>query len=222
MAEHHTPGGIERRSFEIIEEELAARGIVLPAENGAVIRRVIHATADFDYAGTLRFTPDAVRLGAEALGRGVPVVTDTNMARAGVSKPGLARLGGEVFCYMAEPFIAAAARERGTTRAAAAMEHAAREHPGAVLAVGNAPTALFAVADRIEAGLRPALVIAVPVGFVNVEESKERIFTVCADHNVPAIAAMGRKGGSSVAAAILNALIYTAADMLDPADRGWS
>ena len=113
------------------------------------------------------------------------------------------------------------AKAAGSTRAAAAMHRAAREYPGAVLAVGNAPTALLTIADEIESGLRPALVIAVPVGFVNVVESKERLFAVCTQYGVPAIAAMGRKGGSNVAAAICNALVYSAAEMLDPAARGW-
>jgi precorrin-8X/cobalt-precorrin-8 methylmutase len=143
------------------------------------------------------------------------------MARAGVSRPGLEKLGGAVHCFMAEPEIAAAARERGTTRAAAAMAYAAAHYPGAVLAVGNAPTALLKIAELIEGGLRPPLVIAVPVGFVNVVESKERLMAVCQTHGVPAIAAMGRKGGSSVAAAICNALLYAASDMTDPARRGW-
>ena len=221
METHRLPGDIERSSMAIIRQELHERGIDLPSENAAVILRVIHATADFDYAETLRLSPDAVRLGAEALRRGTPIVTDTNMARAGISRPGLERLGGAVHCFMAEPEIAETARRDGTTRAVAAMRRAAERYPDAVLAVGNAPTALFQIADEIEAGLRPALVVAVPVGFVNVVESKERIVSVCKTHGVPVIAAMGRKGGSSVAAAIMNALIYTASDMLDPAARGW-
>ena len=221
METHRLPGDIERSSMAIIRQELHERGIVLPSENAAVILRVIHATADFDYAETLMLSPDAVRLGAEALRRGTPIVTDTNMARAGISRPGLERLGGAVHCFMAEPEIAETARRDGTTRAVAAMRRAAERYPDAVLAVGNAPTALFQIADEIEAGLRPALVVAVPVGFVNVVESKERIVSVCKTHGVPVIAAMGRKGGSSVAAAIMNALIYTASDMLDPAARGW-
>ena len=221
MPEHVLPADIERSSMRIIGEELRARGIELSDENAAVITRVIHATADFDFAETLRFTPGAVRAGAAALGSGVEIITDTNMAKAGISKPGLRKLGGQVYCFMAEPEIACRAREQGTTRAAAAMEYAADRFPGAVLAIGNAPTALYTIADRIEAGLRPALVIAVPVGFVNVLESKERLMAVCEAHAVPAIAAMGRKGGSTVAAAICNALLYTAADMLDPVKRGW-
>jgi precorrin-8X methylmutase len=149
------------------------------------------------------------------------IVTDTNMALAGISRPGLAKLGCEAVCYMADPAVAEAAKQAGTTRAVAAMHRAAREHPGAILAVGNAPTALLTIAEEIEAGLRPALVIGVPVGFVNVVESKETLFAVCEQHGVPVIAAMGRKGGSNVAAAICNALVYSAAEMLDPSARGW-
>ena len=197
--QHHLPADIERTSMGIITAELAERGLAIPPENAAVVKRVIHTTADFDYAENLRFTPGA----------------------AGITKPGLAKLGGQALCFMADPAVAAAAKAAGTTRAAAAMHRAAREYPGAVLAVGNAPTALLTIADEIESGLRPALVIAVPVGFVNVEESKERLFAVCTQYGVPAIAAMGRKGGSNVAAAICNALVYSAAEMLDPAARGW-
>ena len=122
---------------------------------------------------------------------------------------------------MADPAVAQSAKESGTTRAVAAMHKAAKEYPGAILAVGNAPTALFAIAEEIENGLRPALVIGVPVGFVNVVESKERLLAVCERYGVPAIVAMGRKGGSTVAAAICNALLYSAAEMLDPVARGW-
>ena len=219
---HSLPGDIERTSLAIIARELAARGIEIPPEHQAVVHRVIHATADFDYAASLRFTPGAAARGAAALAAGGTIVTDTNMALAGVSKPALARLGGAAFCYMADPAVAAAARAAGTTRAVAAMGHAAAAHPGAVFAVGNAPTALFALCDAMERGdFRPALVIGVPVGFVNVVESKERLMEVCQRLGVPAIAAMGRKGGSSVAAAICNALLYTAAGQLDPQARGW-
>ena len=221
MREHRLPGDIERTSMAIIARELTERGVALDPDTAAVVRRVIHATADFDYAQTLRFTPDAVRLGAAALGRGCDIVTDTNMARAGVSRVGLDRLGGAVRCFMAEPAIAAAAEEAGTTRAAASMVYAAERCPHAVYAVGNAPTALLKLAELLEGGLRPALVIGVPVGFVNVVESKEKLFAACEQYGVPAIAAMGRKGGSTVAAAICNALLYLAADMTDPAKRGW-
>lgn len=221
MKERHTlPADIERTSMAIIERELRDRGISLPAGTEAVVKRVIHTTADFDYAETLRFTPDAVPLGTEAMKGGV-IVTDTNMARAGVSKPALARLGGEVHCFMAEPAVAEEARRQETTRAAVSMTRALEtwEHP--VLAVGNAPTALLRIAELLEEGKRPALVIGVPVGFVNVVESKERLLEACRRHGVPAIVALGRKGGSNVAAAICNALLYSAAGQLDPEARGW-
>ena len=222
MNKRHTrPGEIERASMAIIEAELAEQGVALPPDRAAVVKRVIHATADFDYVRALRFTPGAAERGIEALRRGIPIVTDTNMAMAGISRPSLEKLGGTVRCFMAEPEAARLAAERGVTRAAASMDLAAREYPGAVLAVGNAPTALLRIAELMEEGLRPALVIGVPVGFVNVVESKEILFAACESRGVPAIAAMGRKGGSSVAAAVCNALLYQAADTLDPAARGW-
>ena len=221
IPQHHLPADIERTSLSIITAELEALGLTPPPETAAVVKRVIHTTADFDYAKNLRFTPGAVAAGVAALRAGTPIITDTNMALAGITKPGLAKLGGQALCFMADPAVAAAAKAAGSTRAAAAMHRAAREYPGAVLAVGNAPTALLAIVEEIEAGLRPALVIAVPVGFVNVVESKEALFAACAAHGVPAIAAMGRKGGSTVAAAVCNALVYSAAEMLDPAARGW-
>ena len=219
--QHHLPADIERTSISIITRELDELGLTPPPETAAVVKRVIHTTADFDYAKNLRFTPGAVQAAVRALQRGAVIVTDTNMALAGISRPGLAKLGCEVVCYMADPAVAEAAKQAGTTRAVAAMHRAAREHPGAILAVGNAPTALLTIAEEIEAGLRPALVIGVPVGFVNVVESKETLFAICEQHGVPAIAAMGRKGGSNVAAAICNALVYSAAEMLDPSARGW-
>ena len=216
------PGEIERESFSIIREELRARGVVPDKDKEAVILRCIHASADFDYAENLRFTPGAVVQGVAAVRNGTPIVTDTNMAKAGVSKTGLRKLGGEVFCFMVEPFIAERAKAEGSTRATAAMNHAAGQYPQAIYAVGNAPTALFALEEQIRNGLRPSLIIGAPVGFVNVVESKERILQVCREYGVPAIVALGRKGGSSIAAAICNALIYTAAEMLDPAERGWN
>ena len=219
--QHHLPADIERTSISIITRELDELGLTPPPETAAVVKRVIHTTADFDYAKNLRFTPGAVQAAVRALQTGAVIVTDTNMALAGISRPGLAKLGCEAVCYMADPAVAEAAKQAGTTRAVAAMRRAAREHPGAILAVGNAPTALLTIAEEIEAGLRPALVIGVPVGFVNVVESKETLFAVCEKHGVPAIAAMGRKGGSNVAAAICNALVYSAAEMLDPSARGW-
>ena len=217
--EYTKPAEIERESMAIIDKELSARGIVLPQESAVVIKRVIHTTADFDYAESLRFTPDAVSLTAAAL-RGGMIVTDTNMALAGISRPAMDKLGCKARCFMAETFIAQEAKERGITRAAVSMDHAAALYPDAVYAVGNAPTALLRLAELIENGLRPALLIGVPVGFVNVTESKERALAVCSACGVPAVIAMGRKGGSTVAAAICNALLYAAAALIDPETRG--
>lgn len=219
--EHARPADIERTSMRIIAEELRQRGLAPAPEDAAAVMRAIHATADFDYAETLAITPGAVQAGAAALRAGCPVVTDTNMALAGVSKPALARLGCEAFCLMADPAVAERACAEGTTRAVAAVRRAAELWPGAVFAVGNAPTALAELASLVGAGLRPALVVGVPVGFVNVVEAKELALEACRACGVPAVVARGRKGGSTVAAAILNAVAYEAAGMLDPAARGW-
>jgi len=219
--QHHLPADIERTSISIITKELEELGLTPPPETAAVVKRVIHTTADFDYAKNLHFTPGAVDAAVKALHAGVTIVTDTNMALSGISKPGLKKLGCDALCYMADPAVAEAAKQAGTTRAVAAMHRATQEHPGAILAVGNAPTALLTIAEEIESGLRPALVIGVPVGFVNVVESKEKLFATCEQYSVPAIVAMGRKGGSNVAAAICNALVYSASEMLDPSARGW-
>ena len=219
---HVLPADIERTSMSIISQELQERGIVVPEKNAAVVRRVIHTTADFDYAENLQFTENAVDRAVGKLAEGSAVIiTDTNMALSGVSKPALKKLGAEAFCFMADPEIERQAKEQGCTRAAASMACGAAQHPEAVFAVGNAPTALLKLEELIEEGLRPSLIIGVPVGFVNVVESKERIFAVCEKYGIPAIVAFGRKGGSNVAAAITNALLYTAADTLDPGKRGW-
>ena len=219
MMEQMKPMDIEKRSFAIITELLGDRR--LDPENELVIKRVIHTTADFDYVDNLAFSDHAVEKGIAALRAGCDIVTDTQMAKAGINKSILASLGGEVHCFMSDADVAAEAKERGVTRAFVSMERAAALEKPCIFAIGNAPTALLTIADEIESGLRPALVIAVPVGFVNVVESKERLFAVCTQYGVPAIVAMGRKGGSNVAAAICNALVYSAAEMLDPAARGW-
>ena len=223
MAEHVRPADIERTSMSIITAELEQMGITLPDDVAPVVKRAIHTSADFDYANNLHFTEKAVQRGTEAFLKGTPVFTDTNMAKTGITAPGLAKLGGSKECFMAAPEVAAAAKANGTTRAVASMDKVAAEYPGAIIAVGNAPTALFQIAKHMrEDGYRPSLVIAVPVGFVNVVEAKEEIFALCEELDVPCIAAFGRKGGSNVAAAICNALIYSATDMLDPTNRGWN
>ncbi len=215
------PSEIEQNSMRIIAEELAEQGISLSSETEAVVKRVIHTTADFDYASNLTFTEGAVSKGIAALASGCGIVTDTNMAKAGISKPALGKVGGAVHCYMADPNVAAAAKESGTTRAVMAMGYARTLHPNAVYAVGNAPTALLRLSELIRDGFRPALIIGVPVGFVNVVESKEELLATCKEFDVPAIVALGRKGGSNVAAAICNALLYAAADLQDPEARNW-
>lgn len=222
MKKKHTlPADIERTSMGIIADELRSMGIVLPPENDSVVRRVIHTSADFDYAKTLHFTPDAVRYGVQALKDRAVIVTDTNMACAGISKPSLSKLGTQAVCYMANDQIIQEAKREQTTRAAASMSYAVSQHEDAVFAIGNAPTALIRLSELIRKGYRPRLVIGVPVGFVNVVESKREIFSLCTQCGIPAIVAMERKGGSTIAAAICNALLYTAADTLDPAARGW-
>ena len=216
--EYQKPAEIERESMRIIDRELSERGITLPKEYAAVVKRVIHTTADFDYAKSLHFTEGAIPCALPALSGGT-IVTDTNMARVGISRSAAKRLGCEIVCYMSDEAVAEEAKQRGVTRAVVSMEQMAREYPHAIAVIGNAPTALLKISELIESGLRPALVIGVPVGFVNVEESKRRTWEVCERYRVPAIVAMGRKGGSTVAAAICNALLYTAAGLLDPEKR---
>jgi precorrin-8X/cobalt-precorrin-8 methylmutase len=203
MIEIIKPMDIEKRSFEIITELLGDRK--LDPENELVIKRVIHTTADFDYADNLKFSEHAVQKGIEALRGGCDIVTDTQMARSGISKTVLEKLGGTVHCFISDPEVAAEAKSRGITRAVVSMEHAARLDKPLIFAIGNAPTALIRLRELIDAGeIAPALVIGVPVGFVNVVESKEEIMAA----SVPYIVARGRKGGSNVAAAIVNALLY--------------
>ena len=216
------PADIEKESMRIIEGELNERGIEIPEEHLTVVKRVIHTTADFDYGENLKFTENAVQRSIEALRQGGRIfITDTNMALSGISKPSLAKLDASAICYMADPEIMQQAKAEGTTRAYASMRRGASEHPDAIFVSGNAPTALIAISEMIREGLRPSLVIAVPVGFVNVVESKEELLSLCAEKGIPAIVALGRKGGSNVAASICNALLYQAVDMVDPLKRGW-
>lgn len=198
-----TPAMIERRSFEIIESELPHP---IAAGLAPIIKRVIHTTADFDYVDNLLFSENVVAHAHKALLSGISIVTDTSMAKAGINKTALKKLGGEVFCFMADEDVAAAAKERGLTRAAVSVEKAAAKNQPFIFAVGNAPTALIKLYELISENkiVRPALIIGAPVGFVNVVQSKELIATL----EVPYIIARGRKGGSNVAAAICNALIY--------------
>lgn len=203
MNGHMKPADIEKRSFAIITEELGGR--TFPEGVAEVVKRVIHTSADFDYADNLCFSPDAVEQAKAALEAGATIVTDTNMALAGISKQTLAKLGGKAVCLMADEDVAREAKERGVTRATVSMEHAAKLDGPLIFAIGNAPTALIRLHELIgEGAVSPALVIGVPVGFVNVVESKELFL----GGDTPYIIARGRKGGSNVAAAIVNALLY--------------
>ena len=203
MNGHMKPADIEKRSFAIITEELGGR--TFPEGVAEVVKRVIHTSADFDYADNLCFSPDAVEQAKAALEAGATIVTDTNMALAGISKGTLAQLGGKAVCLMADEAVAREAKERGVTRATVSMEHAAKLDGPLIFAIGNAPTALIRLHELIgEGAVSPALVIGVPVGFVNVVESKELFL----GGDTPYIIARGRKGGSNVAAAIVNALLY--------------
>ncbi len=200
-----SPAQIETRSFAIIESEMKHPDI--PEPEKSVLMRVIHTTADFDYEENLVFTPGAASRAIELLRQGTDIVTDTNMARAGIHKASLAKLGAAVHCFMGDADVAAAAKARGCTRSAVCMEKAAALGKPLIFAIGNAPTALIRLSELMQEGrLKPALVIGVPVGFVNAAQSKELILQSGAD----CIVARGRKGGSNVAAAICNALIYKA------------
>ena len=196
------PAAIEARSMEIIESELK---VEIPPENKAVVKRVIHATADFDYAENLAFSPHAVEKALDALRRGCRIVTDTQMAKSGINKAAAGKLGCEIDCFMSDPDVAEEAKARGCTRAQVSMEKAARLGGSVIFVIGNAPTALLTLRSLIDEGkVSPALVIGVPVGFVNILEAKDAILS----SSVPHIVAKGRKGGSNVAAAVVNALMY--------------
>ena len=196
------PREIEKRSLEIIESELT---VDIPEENLAVVKRVIHTTADFDYAVNLAFSEGAVKKALDALRSGCDIVTDTQMAKSGINKAAAEKLGVTVHCFMSDQDVAEEAKARGCTRAKVSMEKAARVAGDGIFAIGNAPTALIMLREMIESGeISPKLVVGVPVGFVNVVESKEEIMQT----DVPYIVARGRKGGSTVAAAIINALMY--------------
>ena len=194
------PMDIERRSMEIIESEMQ---VALPEDIKPIVKRVIHATADFSFAETLHFTPGAVSLMRQMLASGAAVITDTNMALAGISKPALAKLGVSARCFMAEEDVAREARDRGQTRAFISMEKALALPGKKLLVCGNAPTFLFPLLG-MERQPEDVAVVGVPVGFVNVVEAKERLW----HSGIPCIAALGRRGGSNVAAAIVNALLY--------------
>ena len=197
------PMEIERRSFEIITQELGERKI--DPEFELVVKRVIHTTADFDYYDNLCFSEHAVLRMMDAIRAGCDVITDTTMAQSGINKKLLAQFGGQARCFIGDEDVAREAKERGVTRSLVSMEKAARLGKPLIFAIGNAPTALFSICDLMRAGkLQPEMIIGVPVGFVNVVEAKEEVMRTAQNY----IVARGRKGGSNVAAAIVNAVLY--------------
>ena len=198
------PQDIEKRSFEIITEELG--DVILDPLQEPIIKRAIHTSADFDYLKNLYFSENAVEKFQEAIKRGASIVTDTQMARSGINKKELAKYGGEVYCFMSDEDVAERAKRNKTTRAVASMDKAAELNKKLIFAIGNAPTALVRLYELINEGkIEPEGIIGVPVGFVNVVEAKELIMEV----SCPLIVAKGRKGGSNIAAAICNGLLYS-------------
>ena len=197
------PMEIERRSFEIITQELGDRK--LDPEFELVVKRVIHTTANFDYYDNLCFSEHAVLRMMDAIRAGCDVITDTTMAQSGINKKLLAQFGGQARCFIGDADVAEEAKARGVTRSLVSMEKAARLNKPLIFAIGNAPTALFSICDLMRAGkLAPEMIIGVPVGFVNVVEAKEEVMRTAQNY----IVARGRKGGSNVAAAIVNAVLY--------------
>lgn len=203
MNEILKPSDIEKRSFEIITQELGSVDLV--EKELLVLKRVIHTSADFEYKDNLVFNHNPVEVGIRAFQEGCVVVTDTTMALSGINKQFLKKGNNEAYCFIADEDVAEEAKVRGVTRAQVAIEKAAKLEKPVIFAVGNAPTALIKIDELIKSGvLNPLLIIACPVGFVNVVESKELILK----HNIPNITARGRKGGSNIAAAIVNAILY--------------
>jgi precorrin-8X/cobalt-precorrin-8 methylmutase len=202
---HVLPSDIEKESFRIIKSELVDMGKILDPQLEPTIIRVIHTTADFEYYDTLMFSEGVIEKAKDAIRQGAHIVTDTNMALAGISKKMLARYGGEIHCFMADEDVALEAHQRQVTRAYISMEKAAKLDKPLIFAIGNAPTALIKLRELMdEQGFRPELIIGVPVGFVNVVEAKNLIL----ESDIPYIVNRGRKGGSTVAAAICNSILY--------------
>ena len=202
--EYVMPDQIENRSFEILTEELKNMGVILSGDTAPVIKRCIHTSADFDYANTLKFSKDAVKILKELFRKKTLIITDTNMALAGINKKKLAKYGIEARCFMADEDVAEEAKERQITRASVSMEKAMRMSDQIIFVVGNAPTALITLNEAYRNGkYKPAFIIGVPVGFVNVEAAKELIL----ESDIPYIVNRGRKGGSNIAAAICNAVL---------------
>ncbi|MDR2846014.1 MAG: precorrin-8X methylmutase [Candidatus Methanoplasma sp.] len=197
------PEDIEKRSMEIITSELGGRTWSEP--RFSIIKRCIHTSADFDYADNLSFSENAENIGVAAIRGGAHIVTDTKMAAAGINKDRLRSYGGDVHCFISDEDVIEEALARGVTRATVSMEKASKITGPVIFAIGNAPTALFSLCELIRNGkVRPSLIIGVPVGFVNILESKEELIGL----GIPYIVARGRKGGSNIAATICNAMMY--------------
>lgn len=210
MSVHMRPEDIEAESFRMIDEE-AGRHSWGPAE-WQIVRRAIHTSADFEYVRSMLMSPDAVTKGVAALQAGHGVITDTTMALSGISKARLDPFGISVKCLVADPVVAKAAEKLGVTRSLMAMRTAAADPANGIFVIGNAPTALFELLRLVrEEGVRPALIVGLPVGFVGAAESKEELVRVAGEFGIPYIANRGRKGGSNVAAAVMNALLILAA-----------
>ena len=205
--ENVLPADIEKRSFEIIGEELDRMGITLDKDKEPVIKRAIHTSADFDYAHNLKFSEGVMEMAIDAIKNGASIVTDTRMALSGINKKNFSKYGGKFYNFMTDEDVAEIAKKNGTTRAVACMDKAASLEENLIYAIGNAPTALVRIRELYDdKKIKPLLVIGVPVGFVNVEASKELIM----ETDIPYIVAKGRKGGSNIAAAICNALLLEA------------
>lgn len=203
--ENIKPADIEKRSFEIIGEILKEKEIEIDDRYEHIIKRCIHTSADFDYGESLYFTDGVDKKIEDAIRNGAVIVTDTNMAKSGINKRTINKFGGEVRCFIGDSDVAEEAKEKGVTRSFISMQRAAEIDKPVIIAVGNAPTALFSICQLVKEGkLKPAAVIGVPVGFVNVVESKEKLI----ESGVPCIVARGRKGGSNIAACIVNAIQY--------------
>ena len=201
------PHEIERSSFQIIDQEAGIHHFT--AEQWSIVRRIIHTTADFEFKEMIRFHPDAISAGIESIRNGKMIITDTNMARVGIRKKEVETYGGRVKCYINDPLIHEKAALTGGTRAKAAVDMAISEMKDGIYVVGNAPTALLRLIELIgEKKAQPALVIGLPVGFVNAAESKAALVEM----DTPYITNVGRKGGSNVAASVVNALAIMAVE----------
>jgi len=211
MSVHLSPEQIEAESFRIIEEELGPHS--WSAQEWPVVRRAIHTSADFDYATSMYFSPNAIASGVAALKAGCGIVTDTTMVISGMSKERLTPFGIKVSCYVADPQVAKDAKAQLITRSILAMRRGGRDAGNGIFVIGNAPTALFELIRLIrEERLTPKLIVALPVGFVGAAESKEALRELAQSYPaLPFITNSGRKGGSNVAAAVMNALLIQAA-----------